>query len=146
MENLIARIEETDVSELENLLRESSFRPEAPAYTSLIKACGAKGQWQKALEVYRLMTPVHGAKPNTITCSALINSLGKSKQCAEAFAIFDEMTELNIPANIFTYSALLSACAKAKQDKSGAASSEAVDVSEPAPENNGPGECLSCGA
>ena len=36
--------------------------------------------------------------------------------------------------------------AKAKQDKSGAASSEAVDVSEPAPENNGPGECLSCGA
>ena len=44
MENLIARIEETDVSELENLLRESSFRPEAPAYTSLIKACGAKGQ------------------------------------------------------------------------------------------------------
>jgi len=115
LENLIARIEETDVSELENLLRESSFRPEAPAYTSLIKACGAKGQWQKALEAYRLMTPVHGAKPNTITCSALINSLGKSKQCAEAFAIFDEMTELNIPANIFTYSALLSACAKAKQ-------------------------------
>ena len=103
------------MSELENLLRESSFRPEAPAYTSLIKACGAKGQWQKALEAYRLMTPVHGAKPNTITCSALINSLGKSKQCAKAFEIFDEMTELNIPANIFTYSALLSACAKAKQ-------------------------------
>ena len=36
--------------------------------------------------------------------------------------------------------------AKARQDKSGAASWEAVDVSEPAPENNGPGECLSCGA
>ena len=115
LENLIARVEETDLNQLEDALREAAFRPEAPAYTSLIKACGAKGQWQKALQVYRLMTPVHGAKPNTITCSALINSLGKSKQCDKAFEIFDEMTELNIPANIFTYSALLTACAKAKQ-------------------------------
>lgn len=115
LEGLIARVEAADVCDVERVLREADFKPGPPAYTSVIKACGKASQWQKALEAYRLMTAVHGARPNTITCSALINTLGKSKQCDKAFEIFDEMRERDIPANIFTYSALVSACAKAKR-------------------------------
>ncbi|CEG02204.1 Tetratricopeptide-like helical [Ostreococcus tauri] len=115
LDSLIALIEQVDPSEVERVLRESVFKPGPPAYTSVIKACGKIGMWQKALEAYRLMTILHRAKPNTITCSALINALGRSRQCDKAFEIFDEMKQRGIPANIFTYSALLSTCAKAKQ-------------------------------
>lgn len=115
LNGLVERIVEANVRDIEHVLRESTFKPGPPAYTSVIKACGKVGQWQKALEVYRLMSVVHGAKPNTITCSALINTLGRSKQCDMAFELFEESQREGIEPNIFTYSALLSACAKAKQ-------------------------------
>lgn len=115
LNGLVERVVEANERDVERVLRESAFKPGPPAYTSVIKACGNAGQWQKALEVYRLMSVVHGAKPNTITCSALINTLGKSKQCDVAFELFEESQREGIEPNIFTYSALLSACAKAKQ-------------------------------
>ena len=119
LDGLIERVERADASEVGRVLRESIFKPGPPAYTSVIKACGKLGQWRKALEAYRLMTALHGAKPNTITCSALINVLGRSKQCDKAFEIYEEMKQRKIPANIFTYSALLSACAKTRQYQRG---------------------------
>ena len=115
LDGLIARVEYADVDDVERVLREAVFKPGAPAYTSVIKAMGKSSQWQKAMACYRLMTPVHGAEPNTITCSALINTLGRSKQCDKAFEVFADMQTRGIPANIFTYSALVSACAKAKR-------------------------------
>ena len=115
LDGLIMRVERAELNDVERVLREAVFKPGPPAYTSIIKAMGKASQWHKALECYRLMMPVHGAEPNTITCSALINTLGKSKQCDKAFEVFAEMQKRDIPANIFTYSALVSACAKAKR-------------------------------
>jgi len=115
LDGLIMRIERAELNDVERVLREAVFKPGPAAYTSIIKAMGKASQWHKALECYRLMMPVHGADPNTITCSALINTLGKSKQCDKAFAVFADMQKRDIPANIFTYSALVSACAKAKR-------------------------------
>jgi len=115
LDGLIMRVERAELNDVERVLREAVFIPGPPAYTSIIKAMGKASQWHKALECYRLMMPVHGADPNTITCSALINTLGKSKQCDKAFEVFADMQKRDIPANIFTYSALVSACAKAKR-------------------------------
>lgn len=116
LEDLIARVEDAeDAAAVERVLRQSVFKPGAPAYTTVIKACGKASQWEKALKAYEMMTKLHGAKPNTITFSALINALGKAKQCDRAFQIFGEMNDRGIEPNIFTYSALLGACARAKQ-------------------------------
>jgi pentatricopeptide repeat domain-containing protein 1 len=117
LDSLIERIIRASPDEVEGVLRASNFKLGPPAYTKIIKMCAKTSppQGLVALEVYRLMRVVHGAEPNTITCSALINTLGKCKQCDKAFEVFDEMQEKGIEANIYTYSALLSACAKTKQ-------------------------------
>jgi pentatricopeptide repeat domain-containing protein 1 len=100
--------------EVARVLKASTFRPGAPAFTTLIKSCGRAGAWEKACELYDAMK-ARGVAANTITCSALINACGKSRQWEKALEIFHEMERDGVEANIFTYSALISACAKGKQ-------------------------------
>ena len=100
--------------EIAQILKHSTFRPGAPAFTTLIKSCGRAGSWEKACELYDAMK-ARNISGNTITCSALINALGKSRQWEKAVDVFSEMQANGIDANIFTYSALISACAKGKR-------------------------------
>lgn len=100
--------------EIAKLLETCSFKPGPPAYTTLIKACGRAGHWEKGLELYEYMKS-HGVVANSITFSALINACGKCRQWEKALELFTQMRENDVEANIFTYSALISACAKGKQ-------------------------------
>ena len=100
--------------EIARVLKVSTFRPGAPAFTTLIKSCCRLGAWEKACELYVCMK-ARGVAANTITCSALINACGKSRQWEKALEIFSEMKKDGVEANIFTYSALISACAKGKR-------------------------------
>ena len=44
-----------ETGEVAAILAASTFRPGAPAFTTLIKTCGRAGQWEKALELYAAM-------------------------------------------------------------------------------------------
>jgi pentatricopeptide repeat protein len=41
--------------EIAELLKDSAFKPGAPAYTTLIKVCGRNGAWEKAWELFESM-------------------------------------------------------------------------------------------
>jgi pentatricopeptide repeat protein len=111
LDTLIACVDlaEPGTGEVRRALKESIFKPLAPAYTTLIKWIGKSGNCHKALEVFECMRSVHGVEPNTYTCSALLNALGKHRMGQEAWEVYEMMKEKNIECNIFTYTALITA-------------------------------------
>ena len=104
--------------EVKRALKDSIFKPLAPAYTTLIKWIGKSNNCQKALEVFECMGSVHGLEPNTYTCSALLNALGRHRMSEQAWKVYEMMKEKNIECNIYTYTALITAFQKTQeQDK-----------------------------
>ena len=67
LDTLIACVDlaEPGTGEVKRALKESIFKPLAPAYTTLIKWIGKSGNCSKALEVFECMGSVHGVEPNT---------------------------------------------------------------------------------
>ena len=104
--------------EVKRALKDSIFKPLAPAYTTLIKWIGKSNNCQKALEVFECMGSVHGLEPNTYTCSALLHALGRHRMSEQAWKVYEMMKEKNIECNIYTYTALITAFQKTQeQDK-----------------------------
>jgi len=119
LDTLIACVDlaEPGTGEVRRALKESIFKPLAPAYTTLIKWIGKSGNCHKALEVFECMRSVHGVEPNTYTCSALLNALGKHRMGQEAWEVYEMMKEKNIECNIFTYTALITAFNKSREQE-----------------------------
>ena len=117
LDTLIACVDlaEPGTGEVKRALKESIFKPLAPAYTTLIKWVGKSGNCSKALEVFECMGSVHGVEPNTYTCSALLNALGRHRMGQEAWEVYEMMKEKNIECNIFTYTALITAFQKSRE-------------------------------
>lgn len=116
LESLEAAVEvaRAGTGEVAKALEESKFRPGAPAYTTLIKACSESMQLDKALEVLKHMESA-GVEANTITYSAAITACGRCKQAGKALELYEEMKSKGVSPNIYTFSALISACARGRQ-------------------------------
>jgi pentatricopeptide repeat protein len=98
------------------LLKGAGFVPRPQLFTSILHACKARADADRAAAVFAAMRAI-GIAPNTYTFSALISALvaGGKARLPAAEAAFNEMDALaaSDPAcapNVITYSSLISAC------------------------------------
>jgi pentatricopeptide repeat protein len=110
-------------------LERAGIEPNVFVITAWITACQKAGEPEKALDAYDYMRSL-GVKPSVITYNSLISALapGRDSYAArntndrgdlaiarmkDAFKVFDTMREEGVEPDKFTYSAMISACARA---------------------------------
>lgn len=92
-----------------------TFQPREAAFTTLIHQCTRAKAWQKALEVFEVLSETRGVQPNTICYSAVISACSSAGRWQEAEQLFQRMlvaaqSSPECEPNTITYSSLISAC------------------------------------
>ena len=64
------------VAELFRALQECSLSPDVYTLSALIQACRSRGFWEEALEFVETFDRIYSIRLNTVTCNALIATLG----------------------------------------------------------------------
>jgi pentatricopeptide repeat domain-containing protein 1 len=84
------------------------------SFSAAISACEKGGEWEKALQLMRVMVQ-NKHKLDTITLNAAISACEKSGQWETALGLLESMPGLGIAPNVITISATISACGKGGQ-------------------------------
>ncbi len=96
-------------------MREEDLTPDVQTYSSVISACEAAGQWQRAVGVLRvMMSDGASQEPNTFCFNAAIAACEKGGAWLEAVELYERMRQLVKP-NFITMNSLLIALEHADQ-------------------------------
>lgn len=95
-------------------MREEGLVPDAQTYSSVIAACQAGGQWQRALGVLKEMTRDNTNPPNKFCLNAAISACEKGGAWLEALELYEKM-KTTIKPDFITMNSLLIALANADQ-------------------------------
>jgi pentatricopeptide repeat domain-containing protein 1 len=89
-------------------MRESKLTPDIQTYSSVISACEAAGQWQRALGLLRSMTLLgnDGPAPNLFCFNAAIAACEKGGAWVEALDLYERLRSIQKP-NFITLNSLL---------------------------------------
>jgi pentatricopeptide repeat domain-containing protein 1 len=98
-------------------MQDEGLRPDAQTYSSVISACEAAGQWQRALGVLRGMMAESEEELNLFCFNAAISACEKGGAWVEALELYFQMLEKggNVSPNFVSLSGLLIALDKAGQ-------------------------------
>ncbi|CAE8612474.1 unnamed protein product [Polarella glacialis] len=92
-----------------------NVRPDIISYSTVVSACGASAQWQRAQLLVRelgMTGPGQGIQPDVIICNALISAYEKGRRWAEAMELIAKMTLRGITPDLLSFSSAISACEK----------------------------------
>eukprot|EP00672_Neobodo_designis_P011560 CAMPEP_0174868124 /NCGR_PEP_ID=MMETSP1114-20130205/65422_1 /TAXON_ID=312471 /ORGANISM="Neobodo designis, Strain CCAP 1951/1" /LENGTH=287 /DNA_ID=CAMNT_0016103341 /DNA_START=68 /DNA_END=927 /DNA_ORIENTATION=+ len=96
-------------------MRERGVAPNVKTYTSVIHACGAASRSDLASRAYALMAS-SGVHPNVHATTALVTAFARSGSWDKAIAVVvDSEDDLASNPNVFTYTAAMDGCRRAKQ-------------------------------
>jgi len=96
-------------------MKEEGLAPDIQTYSSVISACEAGGQWQRALGILRLMTSDDSIEnPNKYCYNAAIAACEKGGAWLEAVELYERMRD-QVEPNFITMNSLLIALDKADQ-------------------------------
>uniref|UniRef100_A0A7S4RNZ8 Smr domain-containing protein n=3 Tax=Ditylum brightwellii TaxID=49249 RepID=A0A7S4RNZ8_9STRA len=102
-------------------MKEEELKPDPQTYSSVISACEAAGQWQRALGILRSMskdsTIGRATPPNLFCVNAAISACEKGGAWLEAFELYERMKNRGgaVRPNFITISSLLIALESAGQ-------------------------------
>ncbi|CAE8681375.1 unnamed protein product [Polarella glacialis] len=83
---------------------------DAVARNAAVAACGGAGQWQWASW---LLYQRGGPLPDVVSCSSLVDSLGRVSRWQAALGLLGDMSSMKVEANSVSYAAAISACSTA---------------------------------
>jgi pentatricopeptide repeat domain-containing protein 1 len=96
-------------------MRERGVAPNVKTYTSVIHACGAASRSDLASRAFALMSS-SGVHPNVHATTALVTAFSRSGAWDKAVAVLvDSEDDLACNPNVFTYTAAMDGCRRAKQ-------------------------------
>jgi len=99
-------------------MREDGLNPDVQTYSSVISACEAAGEWQRALGVLRTMASTNGGIPPNLFCfNAAIAACEKGGAWLEAVELYERMRSKGemVRPNFITINSLCIALDKAEQ-------------------------------
>jgi pentatricopeptide repeat domain-containing protein 1 len=88
--------------------------PDLVTYSTLIKAYERAGQWERALEVMKVMQD-NNITPNVITYSTAISAVAKAGQWRAALGLLEHMRKDKVQPDAVTYNYVISALSKGGQ-------------------------------
>jgi pentatricopeptide repeat protein len=78
-------------------------------YSAAVTAFTKAGEWQHAIEIYRLMS-LSGITPNTITFNSVLNACARGRQVKMALDLFSEASSRGIILDVISYSIVIKVC------------------------------------
>ena len=88
--------------------------PSRTTYNNVINACGAAGNWKKALELCKKMTE-NGVGPDLITHNIVLSAFKNGAQYSKAIAYFEIMQSSNVAPDTFTWNIVIHCLVKVGQ-------------------------------
>jgi len=95
-------------------MKEEGLTPDVQTYSSVISACEATGQWQRAIGILKSMTSDKTIPPNKFCFNASIATCEKGGAWLEAVELYERMRK-HIRPNFITVNSVLIALDKADQ-------------------------------
>lgn len=98
-------------------MREEGLKPDIQSYSSVISACEAAGQWQRAIGVLRGMKSQENIMPNLFCFNAALAACEKGGAWLEAVELYERMQLQDVPVrpNFITMNSVLIALDNAGQ-------------------------------
>jgi len=95
-------------------MKEEGLTPDVQTYSSVISACEATGQWQRAVGILKSMTSDKTLPPNKFCFNAAIAACEKGGAWLEAVELYERMRN-HVRPNFITMNSVLIALDKADQ-------------------------------